>query len=299
MQKIRFIASILLIAVFSMVYSHSFAQTNFAITVPELPDYLDFAGERVPLELPDVRQAVQREVLTTSNMHTATMLTLLRSRRWIPVIKPILEDNGIPSDFIYLCLAESGMNPEAISTAKAAGMWQFMAAVAKDYKLETGPNIDMRYNVEQATKAACKYLKQSYDTLGSWTLAAACYNLGNAGVKRRLARQEVSSYWDLYLPQETMRYVSRILSFKLLLSNPEKYGFVINEDEYFKPFENYMLVSISDAQINWCKLAKTYGTNYKILRLLNPWIREYSFENKAGKNYTVKIPNENFRKKGF
>jgi len=270
-----------------------------AVGVPELPVYLDFAGEKVPLELPDVRQAVEREVITTCNMHTSTILTLLRSTRWIPVIRPILKKNGIPEDFIYLCLAESGMNPEVISPAKAAGLWQFTVGAAKKHGLETGSNVDLRYNIEEATEAACRYLKESYDSLGSWTLAAACYNIGNNGIIRRLALQDVNNYWDMYLPEETLRYVPRILSFKILLSNPAKYGFDIKPEDYFKPFENYFLISINDTHIDWCQLANSYGSCFKMLRLLNPWIREYVYENRNGRSYTVKIPTAEFRTKGY
>lgn len=269
------------------------------VRVPEIPDELTFAGERVPLEYPDIRQAVQREILTTSNMHTATTLTLIRSARWIPVITPILKKYGIPEDFVYLCFAESGMNPEAVSPAKAAGLWQFLASAAKQYGMETGANIDMRYNIESATAAACKYLKHSYDSLGSWTLTAASYNCGLAGVKRRMNSQKVKSYWDLNLPEETMRYVPRILSFKILLSNPSKYGFFIDEDDYFKPFRNYTEVKVSSLKIDWCTFAKEHGTNFRILKMLNPWIRSYEYENKAGKTYTVKVPNKDFRKTGY
>lgn len=269
------------------------------VQVPPVPEYLDFAGEKVPVELPDVKQAIQREILTTCNMHTATALSLIRSSRWIPVIRPILRKNGIPDDFIYLCLAESGMNPEVVSPAKAAGLWQFTTGAAKKYGIETGSNVDLRYNVEEATEAACRYFKESYDSLGSWTLAAACYNLGNNGVIRRLKTQDVDNYWDMFLPEETLRYVPRILSFKILLSDPKKYGFDIAQEDYFKPFENYFLISINDEDIDWCELANSYGSNFKMLRLLNPWIREYTYENRAGKSYEVKIPTSEFRTKGY
>ena len=276
-----------------------FAGSRFEIRVPKLPDKLDFAGEVVPINRPDVKRAVQREVLTTSNMHTATTLSLIRSSRWIPIIKPILKSYGIPEDFIYLCFAESGMNPEAISTAKAAGLWQIMAGTAKDYGLETGSNVDLRYNVELATEAACKILKKSYDSLGNWTLAAASYNIGLGGIRRRLKIQQVDDYWDLNLPEETMRYVSRILSFKLLLENPSKYGFFIDDEDYFPPFENFILLTLQDTEIDWCALAKRYGTNYKMLRILNPWIRSYSYENKGRHSYIVKIPTKLFKEKGY
>ncbi len=265
----------------------------------EVPSSLSFAGEEVPLHYPDIKEALQREISVTMYMHSSTLRTLRAMKRYFAVIEPILKEAGVPEDFKYLAMAESGMNPEAISHAGAAGLWQFMKSAAKDHKIETGDNTDMRYDVETSTRAAAKYLKNSYKRFGNWTMAAASYNLGPAGVSRRMKTQGVDNYYDLYLPQETMRYVHRILALKIVSENPEKYGFIFTEEDYLKPFENYKTVTISESEIKWSEIAKRYGTNYKILRLLNPWIRSYEYSNKGNTEYKVKVPNSDFREKGY
>ncbi len=269
------------------------------VRIAPLPKELDFAGERVPLELPYVREAVEREVLTTSCMHTGTTNSLRQTTRYFPIIVPILKKNNIPEDFKYLCVAESGLNVNAMSPAKAAGLWQFMTSAAKEYDVETGSNVDLRYNVEIATQAACDYLKSAYERFGSWTLAAASYNAGRAGVARRLETQGVDNYWDLYLPEETMRYVPRILSLKLIVPNPVEYGFLLTSKDYFPTFKNYTIVEINEMDIEWSDFAKKHGTNYRQLRILNPWIRSYSYANKTQKTYSVKVPNSKFKSLGY
>lgn len=270
-----------------------------AVYFVELPSQLDFAGERVPLELPDVAEALEREMSVTMYMHSRTLQTLRATKRYFPYIEKILQKYGVPTDFKYLCMAESGLNPNAVSSAKAAGLWQFMTSAAKDFGVETGDNVDLRYELEASTEAAAKYLKNSYERYGNWTLAAASYNAGLTGVTRRSNIQGVENYYDLFLPEETMRYVYRILSMKLVEQNPEKYGFKLSQSDYLKPFVNYTEIQVNDTQIDWSALAAKYGTNYKILRTLNPWIREYQYTNKSGKSYTVKMPNKDFRAKGY
>lgn len=269
------------------------------VFVPELPQQLDFAGERVPLEYDDVREALERELTVTMFMHSRTLRTLRLTTRYFPVIEPILKQYGIPEDFKYLCMAESGLDPNVVSPAGAAGPWQLMKSAAKDYGVETGDNVDMRYNIEYATEAACKYLQDAYKRYGSWTLAAASYNAGLAGVSKRLDIQKaVNSYYDLFLPEETMRYVFRILSYKLLVGDPQQYGYHLRKRDYLPPFEHYRTVKVGSQPIDWVALAARYGTNYKMLRVLNPWIRSYEYENRAGKVYPVKIPTEGFSENG-
>lgn len=269
------------------------------VVVPELPGTLSFAGERVPLEYPDVRVALEREIMVTMYSHSRTIQTLRATRRYFDIIEPILKENGVPEDFKYLCMAESGLNPEAVSSAKAAGLWQFMVATGKSYGMECGDGkVDMRFEVEGATRAACKYFLESYARFGNWTLVAASYNAGRAGVSRRLDGQMVNNYYDLYLPEETMRYVHRILAFKIITANPAQYGFILNPGDYLKPFRNYKKVEIDNVDINWSTFAKEQGTNYKMLRSLNPWIRDYDHQNKGNTKYTVLVPTQMFRQAG-
>ncbi len=275
------------------------ASTESGVRIPALPSTLEFAGEKVPIELPYVREAIEREMITTSCMHTNTTIALRNTTRYFPIIEPILKRNKIPEDFKYLCVAESGLNPNAQSPARACGLWQFVASAAKEYRVETGDNVDLRYNIEVATQAACDYFNKAYERFGSWSLVAAAYNAGQSGVARRLETQKVENYWDLFLPEETMRYLPRILSFKIIIPEPDKYGFHLTKSDYLPTFKNYKEVDIAERNIDWSEFAARHKTNYRQLRILNPWIRSYSYTNNTGKSYKIKIPNENFTKLGY
>ena len=266
------------------------------VEVPPLPAKLDFAGEPVPMQNQDTRESLMREMLTTFYMHSRTLQTILASERYFAVIEPILAKYGVPDDFKYLCMAESGLNPEARSGAGAGGLWQLMPAYAKSAGLLVGDEVDERYHIEKSTEAACRYLIDAKRRLGSWTLAAAAFNAGVAGVSRRLEKQGVESYYDLFLPNETLRYVFRVLSFKLLMSDPAAYGYQIDKKEYYPLLPAYEEVTVDDPEIDWAAFAREHGTHYKQIRQLNPWIRDYDHANKAGRSYTVKIPQGSARK---
>ena len=265
------------------------------VEMPQIPGELDFAGEKVPLGNFDTRESLQREMLVTVNMHSRTYLTLLNTTRYFPIIEPILKKHGIPDDFKYLCVAESGLSPEVVSSAGAAGLWQFMPKTGKEYGLMVESQVDERYDIEKATEAACKYLLDSYNQFGSWTLAAAAYNMGNNGLVRRIEKQGIKEYYDIFLPAETLRYVFRILSFKLVISDPEAYGYIISKDEYYHKLTDYRTVDVSGKDIAWSDVARAYGTTYKMLRQLNHWIRDYEYKNASGHTFKLKIPNEGFR----
>ena len=268
------------------------------VTIPPMPAHLDFAGERVPLEYYDTRESLIREVSVSCYMHSRTLLTLLATTRYFPIIEPILKKHGVPDDFKYLCMAESGLNPNVRSTAGAAGLWQFMEAAGKEYGLFIGANrlVDERYHIEKSTEAACKYILDAKRRLGSWTLAAAAYNAGVGGVQTRMQTQGVTDYYDLFLPEETMRYVFRILSFKLITPDPRRYGFTMAREDYYRPLDDYYEIEVSDATIDWSAVARSQGTNYKMLRELNHWIRDYTYNNTGRRTFKVKVPNEGFRK---
>ena len=275
----------------------STVNSGFArVEVPPLPDKLDLAGEPVPMQNQDTRESLMREMLTTLYMHSRTMQTLLASKRYFAIIEPILAKYGVPNDFKYLCMAESGLNPEARSGAGAGGLWQLMPAYAKSAGLLVGDEVDERYHIEKSTEAACRYLIDAKRRLGSWTLAAAAFNAGVAGVSRRLGKQGGESYYDLFLPNETLRYVFRVLSFKLLMSDPAAYGYQIDKKEYYPLLPAYEEVTIDDLEIDWAAFAREHGTHYKQIRQLNPWIRDYDYTNKAGRSFTVKIPKGSARK---
>ena len=265
------------------------------VRIPVLPDRLDLAGEPVPLDNYDTRESLLREMLSTLYLHSRTMQTLLATQRYFPIIEPILKKNGVPEDFKYLCMAESGLDPNAGSSAGAAGLWQLMPAYARSAGLYIGGGVDERFHIEKSTEAACRYLLEAKEKFGSWTLAAASYNVGMAGTAKRLEKQGVDSYYDLYLPTETMRYVFRVLAFKLITPNPSAYGYQIQPEDYYRPLPDYTEVPVSGTQIDWAAEARKHGTNYKMLRELNHWIRDYDYRNKTTRSFVLKVPKQGTR----
>ncbi|NLA25435.1 MAG: lytic transglycosylase domain-containing protein [Bacteroidales bacterium] len=255
---------------------------------PEIPDTVYFANERVPIEYYDVYESLDLEMIVNTYRHSATILYIKRAERYFPIIEPILKENGIPDDFKYLCVAESGLT-NAVSPARAEGFWQFLKATGLEHKMEINNYIDQRYNLEISTKAACDYLNKAYKRFGNWTLAAVSYNMGMGGLSRRINHQKVEEYWDLYLHQEPARYVYRIISFKIIMENPEKYGFFIPENHRYKAFD-YQEVIVDSTINNLPEFAAKYGINYKLLRMHNPWIRDTFLQNKSGRTYVLTIP---------
>ena len=254
-----------------------------------LPSELDFAGERVPLERFDVLESLDRELLSNSYFHSQTIRFLKSAPRYFSVIDPILKENGVPVDFKYLCLAESNFDERVVSPAGAAGLWQFMKTTAGEYGLEVGKEIDERYHIEKATVAACKYLKESYAKYGKWTLVAASYNAGRSFTSGQIDKQKTGDYFDLLLGEETGRYVFRILALKIIMENPEKYGFKVSEEEKYPVIET-KTVEISGSVASFTDFAKQNGISYKILKMFNPWLRESFLTNSTKKTYQVKIP---------
>lgn len=254
----------------------------------EVPSKMDLAGEAVPLELYDVKERMDREMLVNTYWHSNSLQLFKLAARSFPVIEPILKEQGVPDDFKYLALAESGLR-DVVSPANAAGVWQFLKHTARDYDLQVDGEVDERYHLEKATVAACRYLKQAKEDLGSWTLAAASYNSGIPRVKKLMETQLVTSYYNLYLSEETSRYVFRILAMKELFNNPERYGFYLDSTDLYMPLE-YKIVTV-DSTINDLPLwSVQQGTNYKTMKLMNSWLREPYLTNKAGKAYEIKVP---------
>lgn len=253
-----------------------------------LPEKMDFAGENVPLEQWDVREKLDRELLVNTYWHSNTLLCIKRAHRWFPVIEPILRANGIPDDFKYLAMIESGFT-NVISPAGATGYWQFMEVTAKDYGLEISEQVDERYHVEKSTQAACAYLKDAYTKYGSWALAAASYNMGIGGPVRQLERQQQSSYWDLLLNDETSRYVYRILAMKEIVNNADRYGFVIRPSDLYEPLLT-RTVTVDTTIADLAEFAKGYNISYKQLKLYNPWLRQNYLKNKEKKSYEITVP---------
>ncbi len=257
---------------------------------PTFPDTLDFCGERVPLEDFDVRERIEREILVNTYWHSASLLYFKRAQRWFPTIEAILKENNIPDDFKYMAVAEGGLI-NAVSPDGASGFWQFMESAADRYGLEVNEEVDERYDVEKSTLAACKYLLEAKAKFGNWTLAAASYNYGLNGIERQIGRQKSRNYYNLYLNEETYRFVARIISYKEIFKDPKRYGFYFTEDELYRPIEtNDILVNYSIPDL--VEFATQNGINYKMLKIFNPWLRDNKLRNKQRKTYTIKIPQE-------
>ena len=261
---------------------------NYKVYAIDLPEKLDFAGERVPIEDPDVYERLDREFLINTYWQSNGLLYIKRANKYFPIIEPILKRNNIPDDFKYLALIESGLT-NAVSPAGASGFWQFMKSAAKEYGLEVGDQVDERYHLEKATQAACDYLNAAKRSTGSWTMAAAAYNAGVAGMNRQANLQETDNYYDLWLNNETSRYVFRILAVKEIMKNPKKYGFIFDKRHLYNELPTYS-VMIDSSITNLISFAKQYNITYKDLKIYNPWLRDRKLENKDGKTYYIKIP---------
>lgn len=252
------------------------------------PAEIDFAGEKAPLNIADVKERLDRELLVNANLDASTRIIIKRANRAFPVIEPILKKHGVPDDFKYLAVIESGL-VNAVSPAGARGVWQFMPATGKEYALEINDIVDERYHLEKSTEAACKYLLKAKEKFGSWTLAAASYNGGVAGVNNQITFQGVQDYYDLLLTEETSRYVFRILALKEIMQNPQRYGFNVQESELY-PVIRTRTVEVATSIPDLAVWAKEQGINYKILKIHNPWLRDRKLDNKTGKKYILEIP---------
>ena len=258
------------------------------LTAPPLPDHIDFCGEAVPLHLYWVQENVDKELIINCYQHSKTLLTLKRSTRFFPVIEQILKEENVPDDLKYLCIAESNLE-NVVSPAKAAGFWQFMETTGKNYGLEISEQIDERYHLEKATRAACKHLQKLKNQFGNWALAAAAYNMGENGLAKRMKEQQIDNYWDLSLNSETSRYLSRCIAYKLIFENQELYNIRISATDFYKPIESKEIViekSIEDLRI-YCTQNSIL---YRQLKELNPWLRSTKLTVGASKSYTMKIP---------
>ena len=252
-----------------------------------MPAELSFAGERVPLNLFDVRERIDRELLVNVYWQSQTLLLIKRAHRWFPVIEPILKKNNIPDDFKYLSVAESGLT-NVVSPSNAVGFWQFLESTGKAHGLEINDEVDERYSIERSTEAACDFFSNSCSQFGNWTLAAASYNMGTTGLQKQIEKQKVDNYYDLLLNDETFRYVSRILAAKEIIEHPVQYGFYFREQDLYQPFE-YTTVSVDSSLSDLADFSIQHKINYKVLKLLNPWLRQNYLTNKERKNYLIKI----------
>lgn len=259
---------------------------NKVVAVP-IPDQISFAGEQVALDKFEVKERLDRELLVNSYWQSNSLLMIKRSKRAFEIIEPILAEHDIPQDFKYLAVAESGLL-NVTSSAGAKGVWQFMQSTAKSYNLEVNKEVDERLHLEKSTIAACQYLKEAHARFGSWTLAAAAYNRGPAGVERDLAKQQVGDYFDLHLNTETSRYVLRILALKTIFENQTSYGIHLKNEDYYGSIST-INVLVDSSINNIAEYALQLGTNYHVLKSLNPWLKSNALT-VEDRTYTIKAP---------
>jgi hypothetical protein len=258
-----------------------------------LPDSLSFAGEKVPLENFDTRESLEREIITTAYRHSSTILIIKKASRYFPSIEKILREYKVPDDFKYLAVAESDLS-NAVSPVGATGFWQIMPETGKEGGMEINNEIDERYSIEKSTEFACKYLLESYQKYGNWTLAAASYNSGRRSIDEQISIQKENNYYDLLLNEETARYIFRVIAYKLIISDPDAYGFDLGSSDYYPPLK-FEEVKVDTAVTSFSAFAKNFGTNYKMLKFLNPWLRKPYMTNRTGKTYLIRIPSQGSR----
>ena len=264
----------------------------FGVTAsPDIPASVTFAGETVSFDRLDMAERLDRELTGVIYGQTTTELCFKRANRYFPALAKILKEQGVPQDFLYLAVTESSMDYNAYSSAKAAGMWQLLAGTGRDYGLEVGEDVDERYDPEKSTVAACKYLKAAYKKYGHWPTVAASYNAGMGKISSELSKQQVDNSFDLYLVQETSRYVFRIIAYKLLMENPKRYGYRFSRKNLYQPVD-YTTVEVTGSVTSWIDWAKDKGITYAQLREANPWIRSTKLTNAGGKTYKVRLPKQ-------
>lgn len=272
-----------------VVETEPIQRSPYDIVPPAIPKNVVFAGEEIDLTQQDRRERMDREMLSFCYSHINTTLQLKRANRLFPIVEPVLRECGVPDDFKYLMIIESNGDIEARSPTGASGLWQFMEATGKEYGLEINGEVDERYNIEKATRAACRYLKESYREFGDWLTVAASYNTGRANVKKRIDAQNQTKAIDLVLLPETSRYIFRLLAVKTIFEKPSDYGFILQSSDLYPTIPTNS-VAVDSSIVSWAVFAQQYGLTYLQLREINPWIRGKALTNRSGKNYSVLIP---------
>lgn len=256
---------------------------------PEVPRSVVFCGKEIDLTRFDRYERMDRELLAFTYMHSTSIQMIKKANRYFPVVEPILKEEGIPDDFKYLMTIESNLNPNARSSAGAAGLWQFMKTTGREYGLEVNDNIDERYHVEKATRAACRYLKDAYAKYNDWVAVAASYNAGQARISTQIEKQYTDDALDLYLVEETARYVYRIIAAKILFADPSKFGFTLKASDLYVPIP-YREITMTTGIDDLARWAKSQGTTYALLKNLNPWLRQDFLQNRSRRTYVLKVP---------
>ena len=263
--------------------------SNYHPKAPAVPEFIVFAGDTIRFDRQDLYERMDRELISFTYMHTNSTLMLKRSDRMFAKVLPIMREEGVPEDLKYLMAIESNFEPKALSSAGAAGLWQFTKSTAKEYGLEVTAEVDERYDIEKETRAACRYLKDAYAKFGDWMTVAASYNGGQNGIARRIESQRRKKAMDLWLVEETSRYMFRILAVKMFFESPESFGFY--EKERY-PLDSFEVVSVSGPIESLVDFAEEHGVSYDQLKGANLWLRDSMLTNKAGKTYKILIPKQ-------
>lgn len=266
------------------------SQIPYCAISPSVPQKMTFAGEEIELTRHDRRERMDREILAFTYSHINTMLQIKRANRLFPIVEPILKEEGVPDDFKYLMIIESNGDTQARSAVGAGGLWQFMERTGREYRLEVNSYVDERYNIEKATRAACRYLKKSYAEFGNWMTVAASYNAGVANISKRVESQKESNAINMVLLPETSRYLFRLLTAKHIFGDPIAYGFLLKRSDLYPPLKIKKVITVDSAVECWADVAKKHGLTFLQLREANPWIRSSRMPNTARKSYSVKIP---------
>lgn len=288
-----FVFTVLVAADSQQQVTHDYEESTPVAVSWAIPENVTFAGEAMPLQNFDTRESLDRELNATAYRHGSTLLTIKRAGRYFPEIEKILKEYGIPDDFKYLACAEGDLS-NVISPAGATGFWQIMDGTGKESGMIINKEVDERYDLDKSTRFACKYFLKAYEKYGSWTMAAASYNNGFSGLSEQVDIQKEANYYDLLLNEETARYIFRIVSLKLVMSEPAKYGFNIRPDEMYSPVPYYE-VKVDSTVASFEQFARHFETNYKILKFLNPWLRKPFLTNSEKREYTIRVPEKDAR----
>ena len=279
----------MLLSTLTMAAQNNTGTTALSYSSPQVPESIMFCGKEIDLTRFDRHERMDRELLAFTYMHSTSLQTIKRANRYFPIVEPILKEHGIPDDFKYLMAIESNCSPLARSHVGASGLWQFMQTTGREYGLEVNKNIDERYHVEKSTVAACKYIKNAYNKYKDWIAVAAAYNGGQARIAKQMESQQIDETLDLYLVEETARYVYRIIAAKIMFSNPAAFGFRLKASDLYMQVP-YKEITVTTGISNLAEWAKKQGTTYALLKNLNPWLRDNFLQNVSGRTYHIKVP---------
>ncbi len=285
---IVFICLIRIIAFGPDLSRPDYSNANFEVLGLNIPANLEFAGERVPQNDYEIKESLEKEFFSNKSWKNSSLALFSKAQKWFPLIEPILKQEHVPDDFKYVAVIESHLS-NVVSPVGAGGFWQLMPNTAQGYGLIVNSEIDERYDVEKATRVACKHFKDAYKYFNNWTLSAAAYNVGIGGIQNALKKQNTDNYYDLLLNKETGAFIYRILAYKTLLSNPQHFG-VKNKLKKSGGFPAYKTVKIDSSVTNLNAFAKHINTNLITLKIFNPWLIGDKLTNPDKITYTFKIP---------